>query len=180
LAVRAFAAFSARYPDARFTVVGDGPDRGHLQKLARRLGIDSKVSFDGECPYDETQEIYASHDVLLFPSFHDSGGLVVLEAMNSGLPVICLDLGGPAMAVRNGVGITIRAGSPRQVAHDLAEALARLAADPELRTRMGEFARSSAANVYSWEHRGEEIRELYATAVSPVSRLGVAEARRTS
>lgn len=160
LAFRAFAKFAAEYPDACLTVVGDGPDRGHLQTLARRLGIDSKVSFTGERPHDEMLEIYGSHDALLFPSFHDSGGLAVLEAMNSGLPVICLDLGGPAMAVRGGVGITIRPGSTKQVEHDLAEALARLAADAALRRRMGEAGRRIAAT-YGWDGKGDLLCKLY-------------------
>ena len=160
LALRAFAEFAAADPEARLTVLGDGPDRKHLQALARRLGIEAKVSFEAERSHQAMPEVYAGHDVLLFPSFHDSGGLVVLEAMDAGLPVICLDLGGPAMSVRDGAGIVVRAGSPEQVVRDLAAALAQVAADPELRKQMGQAARAVAAT-YHWDRKGDMLRDLY-------------------
>ena len=161
LAIRAFAEFSGRAPAARMTMRRDGPERGRLERLAARLGVGSGIRFEGEGAYQEAMDLYESHDVLLFPSLHDSGGCAVVEAMSRGLPIVCLDLGGPALAVTDGVGIKIRARSPTQVVHELAVALERLRADPQLRARMAEAGLLRVAEVYDWDHKGELLLELY-------------------
>ena len=69
-------------------------------KLTEDLGIAENVEW---LPWQDREgmaSLYADHHVLLFPAMHDSGGMVVLEAMNHGLPVVCLKLGGPATLVR--------------------------------------------------------------------------------
>ena len=78
--------------------------------------------------------------VLVHPSLHDSGGVVCVEALAAGRPVVCLDLGGPACLVTEEAGIRVRADAPAQSIQDLSAALARLAADPGLRARMGKQA----------------------------------------
>ena len=114
MAVRAFSEFARRNPDAAFTLIGDGPERVHLERLAARLGHGGKVRFEGGRSHAEVLETYGNHDVLLLPSLHDSGGLAVLEAMSRGLPVICLERSGPAMTVTEDVGIKVKALNPAQ------------------------------------------------------------------
>ncbi|MER3439254.1 MAG: hypothetical protein C4346_17615 [Chloroflexota bacterium] len=161
LALQALAQLPPDVSAATLTVVGDGPERARLEVLAHRLGIAHRVRFAGQLPRDRVLACYQDHDVLLFPTLRDSGGFVVMEAMASGLPVICLALGGPAMAVSDETGIRVRALDPSQVVDDLAVAIARLARDPELRHRMGEAARMRAEREYSWDRKGELLRELY-------------------
>ncbi len=83
-------------------------------------------------------------DVFLFPSLRDGGGLVVVEAMAAGKPVICVDLGGPRMHVTEDCGVKVAPLSPEQVVGDLAAALERLCRDKELRLQMGARPRASA------------------------------------
>ena len=161
LAIRAFAEFNRATPNARLTIHRDGPERDRLERLAANLGLGSRIRFDGEGRFEEVQQMYDRHDILLFPSFHDSGGLVAVEAMSQGLPVICLDLGGPAVSVTDDVGIKVKARNPAQATHDLALALERLAADPELRACMGEAGRRRVADMYDWDRKGELLRDLY-------------------
>src|SRR5690606_4537604 len=99
LALTAFAAASKAHDRLRLTVVGSGPDRARWKSLARDLGVDSKVTWLDWMSRDRLADVYASHQALLFPSLRDSGGMVVLEAMAHGLPVVCLDAGGPGRIV---------------------------------------------------------------------------------
>jgi glycosyltransferase involved in cell wall biosynthesis len=105
-------------------------------------------------------------DVFLFPSLRDGGGAVVVEAMANGLPVVCMDLAGPGLHIRDGCGIKVRSGPPDSVAAELAAALGRFWCDPGLRDRMGREARDRAASFYEWGRLGERIRGIYDDALA--------------
>ena len=77
-------------------VCGSGPDEARLKRLAERLGVEGRVRFLGWVPASRVRELMLREaDVLLFPSIHDEGGFVVAEALAAGLPVVCLQRGGP-------------------------------------------------------------------------------------
>jgi glycosyltransferase involved in cell wall biosynthesis len=82
-----------------FTIVGKGPEESCLKEQVRNFGLQDIVRFVEWMPKSKLHELYSSHDALLFPSLHDSGGTVVMEALAHGRPVICLALGGPAVTV---------------------------------------------------------------------------------
>jgi glycosyltransferase involved in cell wall biosynthesis len=91
----------ARTSDWRLVVLGDGPDRRRLERLARRRGVSARVEFRGWQPREEVWRVMREEaDVLLFPSLHDEAGWVVVEALSQGLPVLCLDHGGPPVVAR--------------------------------------------------------------------------------
>ena len=104
-------------------------------------------------------------DVFLFPSLRDGGGAVVVEAMANGLPVVCLDLAGPGLHVRDECGVKVPSGPPDVVAAALAGALGRFWCDPGLRARMGAAGRERAASFYEWSRLGEKLRGIYADAM---------------
>lgn len=79
----------------RLLILGEGYERARLQRLARKLGVADRVDFRGHLPRAETLATLAAADALLFPSMHDQAGWIVGEASAMGLPVVCLDLGGP-------------------------------------------------------------------------------------
>jgi glycosyltransferase involved in cell wall biosynthesis len=99
--------------------------------------------------------------VFLFPSLHDSSGNVVLEALSSGLPVVCLDAGGPAVLVDPSCGFKVRPGAPTQVVEDLARSLDALAQDPALLRAMGQAAASRAREKFSWSNQVLRMEQLY-------------------
>ena len=77
-------------------ICGGGPDEHRLKRLARKLGVEQRVRFLGWVPTSRVDELMAEvADVFLFPSIHDEGGFVVAEALSVGLPVVCLQRGGP-------------------------------------------------------------------------------------
>jgi glycosyltransferase involved in cell wall biosynthesis len=161
LSLRGFAHFQSRFPAAEYWIIGDGPERKRLRKLAQRLGVGGSVTFWGAIPRRQVLEKLAECDVLLHPSLHDSGGWVCLEAMAAGRPVVCLDLGGPALQVREDTGIKVPATSPEQVVSDLAAAMMQLAEDPDLRIRLGVAARQRVREHFDWDQKGVFMASLY-------------------
>jgi glycosyltransferase involved in cell wall biosynthesis len=132
IAIRAFAEISGRIPDARFTIVGGGPFRARLEEDARRFKVQDKVTFIARLPQQQLFELYENHDLFVFPSLHDAGGFVVLEALSHGMPVVCLDLGGPRDVVTPDSGIVIKTGgrNTAQVAEDMASQVCRVLGSP--------------------------------------------------
>ena len=146
LAIEAIAAACAQGADATLTVVGRGPLRGQLDALVIKLGIESRVRFIDWLPQSDLFEQYHQHDILLFPSAQDSGGTVVIEALARGLPVVCLDLGGPGVLVDSSCGavVTTKGRSQAEVAHSLAVALVSLDSNRDVLAALARGARTKA------------------------------------
>jgi len=173
LGIRAFAAFRSVWPEGEYWIVGDGAERGRLQELARRSGLGDAIRFPGALARVKVLESLAVCDVLVHPSLHDSGGLVCPEAMAAGRPVICLDLGGPALQVTKETGFKVLAGTPDRVVRDMSAAMVTLARDPELRHRMGEAGRRRAFEFCSWDRKGEYLNAVYQRAAAHAQRSAV-------
>lgn len=160
LGLRAFA--QADLPeDSEYWILGEGPEKEQLQALAKTLKIDSRVKFWGRLPRHETLQKLGSCLALVHASLHDSGGWVCLEAMAAGRPVICLNLGGPAVQVTEETGFKVPAHNPQQAISDLAQAMTILAKNPEMRLRMGQAGQKRVRELYSWTARGQELTKLY-------------------
>lgn len=163
LGLRAFA--QAAIPDAEYWVLGNGPERRRLEDLTVELGIADRVKFWDRLPRDEALQKLGSCTALVHPSLHDSGGWVCLEAMMTARPVICLDLGGPAVQVTSETGFKVDAHDPAGAAQGLAAAMVRLANDPELRLSMGQAGQLRVQEFYNWEIRGQQMCQLYEDVV---------------
>ena len=112
----------ATLPAWRLVILGDGPEELRLRRLARRLGIADRVEFRGMQTRDEVMRVMREEaDVLVFPSFHDEGSLAVVEAVATGLPVVCLDRGGPR--ILGGTAVPI--GSPKRTIRSMAAEIVR-------------------------------------------------------
>ncbi|MEW5859280.1 MAG: glycosyltransferase family 4 protein, partial [Cyanobacteriota bacterium] len=159
LGIRAFAL--AQIPKAEYWIVGDGRERQQLEAIAHSLGVADKVRFWGALPRQETLSKIGHCHVLVHPSLHESGGFVCAEMMAAGRPVICLDLGGPAVQVTEETGIKVAAIDPEQVARDIATAMTRLAEDPALRVRMGQAGQKRVKEVFDWDLKERLLLNLY-------------------
>lgn len=165
LSLRAFA--QANLPsNVEYEILGNGPERETLEQLAQELGIEHRVKFLGALPRSETLQHLATCYALIHPSLHDSGGLVCLEAMAAGRPVICLDTGGPATQVTEKTGIKVPARYPQQVVVELADAIATLANNPALCVRMSHAGQHHVREHFSWETKGEQLAQLYVELAS--------------
>jgi len=146
IAVRAFAEVVKQTLNARFTIVGDGPERSRLEADAKQYNLRDNIEFIPRLPQNDLFELYESHDLLLFPSLHDSGGFVVLEALSHGLPVVCLDLGGPRDMVTPNCGVVIKNNGQNtaQIAATMAVEISRLLASQDELTALSAGAVSRA------------------------------------
>lgn len=163
LGLRAFA--QAQLPEAEYWVLGDGPERQRLEFLADDLGLAHQVKFWNRLPRDEALQKLGACTALVHPSLHDSGGWVCLEAMTAARPVICLNLGGPAIQVTAETGFKVDALDPDRAVQGIADAMVRLANNPELRLTMGQAGQLRVKEFYNWESRGQQISQLYKDVV---------------
>ncbi|MEQ4302120.1 glycosyltransferase family 4 protein [Plantactinospora sp. B6F1] len=164
--IRAWAEIRRRVSGAALLVVGGGPYRGTLEKLARRAGVAADVVFTGSVPTAELPAHYAAGDVYAMPCRTRNGGLdveglgiVYLEASATGLPVVAGNSGGAPDAVREGeTGYVVDGRNVGQ----LADRVARLLADPELARRMGAAGRAWVEREWRWERQARRMTELLA------------------
>lgn len=127
--------------DVHLLVIGDGPEEPALAALADSLGLSGRVQFRGFVPNETKYQLLAAADIFALPSLHEAFGLVYLEAMHCGLPVLATRPGGQEDYLDEGrTGFLVPAGDMA----GLESALARLVADRELRARMSAHNRQVA------------------------------------
>lgn len=162
--LRAFAKFASQESEARLTIVGDGPEREPLQALTHQLGMQHRVSLPGYLPSSDLDSLIRSSTAVLMPSLEqECFGLVALEAMQRGKPVIASRYGGLAEVIEDGVtGLLCQAGNVAE----FAEAIARIAAQPETAQAMGREALSRAQNKFSLQAMADAYDKLYREMIS--------------
>jgi glycosyltransferase involved in cell wall biosynthesis len=161
LVLRAFARARTRLGPATLVIIGDGPERGRLTALAEQIGIAQDIRFAGWLDRPRLLAEMAAADVFAFGSVSDGGGAVIVEAMAQALPVVALDLAGPAMHITLETGVKVPATDLRDCEQRFADAFILLHQDPDLRQRMGAAARSRAKTEYSWDHLGNRLRAIF-------------------
>ncbi|MFG1801263.1 glycosyltransferase family 4 protein [Micromonospora carbonacea] len=164
--IRALPEIRRRVPDAALLVVGGGPYRGDLEKLARQAGVERDVVFTGSVPTAELPAHYAAGDVYAMPCRTRNRGLdveglgiVYLEASATGLPVVAGDSGGAPDAVREGETGYVVPG--RDVAL-LADRVATLLADRDLARQLGAAGRAWVEREWRWETQAARLAALLA------------------
>jgi len=142
---------------AEFLLVGDGPDRRHVERLARRAGVAERVHVTGFVPHERVPSVLASADLLVLPSLYEELGTVLVEAMQVGLPTVASRVGGVPEVVEHGVtGLLVTPGDPAA----LATAIDAILSQPDLARRLGENARRRAAK-HDLRHVGAQVHALY-------------------
>ncbi len=150
-------------PDARLTVVGDGPERAALEALVERLGLRQSVQLAGAVPRSEIPQRLAGHDVFVCASHFEGLGNVFIEAQASGLPVVGTDAGGIPDVVESGVtGLLV----PPHQPHRLAAALSRLLIERPLAERLAAAATARLAR-FSWPTIAQAVAGLYERVTFP-------------
>jgi glycosyltransferase involved in cell wall biosynthesis len=136
------------------TLAGDGRLESWLRQRIAAHGIDGDVRLLGKVPREQMTALYDAADLLLFPSWHDSSGNVVVEALSRGLPVVCLDLGGPRYVVDEHCALVVRTQGLDEagIATALAERIAPVARDGAALARMAEHALRRAHEL-TWDRQ---------------------------
>lgn len=147
---------AAEIPAATFVLAGDGPRRGELEELARRLGITDRCLFLGE--RDDIPALLAATDIFVLPSRFEGLPVSVLEAMAAERPVVATAVGGTDEAVVDGeTGLLVPPGDP--VA--LAAAIRRLRDEPEFARRLATAGRTRVEEKFSVEATASAVMDVY-------------------
>ena len=157
--IRVLARLTSAFPSLRYAVVGEGPYRNDLARLARDLGVADRVIFAGTVSDNELADAYGTATVYLGASRVESDldaegfGIAFVEAAASGLPVVAGDSGGVRSAVRDGeTGFVV----PPTDVEAIAAAVRSLITDEELRRRVGACGRDAVERYYNWDRVARE------------------------
>lgn len=143
--------------DLRLEIVGDGPDRQHLQYVIDDLSLIDRVRLTGSLPHDQVVRRLKGCDIFLHTSCSEGISNAVLEAMASGAPIVTTDAGGMREAVRDGVdGIVV----PVRDSTAAGAALVRLAEEDVLRQEMGDSARRRVAEHFALQDQIGDFVDL--------------------
>jgi phosphatidylinositol alpha-mannosyltransferase len=156
--IKAFKLIKPAYPDCRLIIVGPGKrGRKKYEKTVEESGLPDVV-FTGSVVYDELARYYSTADIFCAPATgHESFGIVLLEAMATGKPVIASDISGYASLISNGVdGLLV---PPKQEV-PLAQAIAGLLNNDILRSDLGETGRIKAFS-YGWDKISQRVMDHY-------------------
>jgi len=151
-----------RVPWEKYTIIGEGPARVGLEKLAKELQINDRVAFLGRLKHRDTLRELAQADVFCLPSWQESFGVVYLEAMAMGKPTIgCTGQGAEDIICDGNDGLLVPPKDPTR----LAVALKRLIQQPEFAYKLGLNAKRRARQ-FTWDRNVEEYLDVYQSIIS--------------
>jgi glycosyltransferase involved in cell wall biosynthesis len=148
-------------PHARFVVVGDGPERAALERHAAALGLGARVAFTGRVTLSALTELYRTADVFAFHTLHEGLGIVLLEALASGCPVVTTAAGGTLDIVRDGdTGLVVQPAD----APAFARAVLRVLREPGLAAALRARGRRRAETDFDWDVVTSRYLEVFESA----------------
>jgi glycosyltransferase involved in cell wall biosynthesis len=143
--VRSAALAHREHPEARFVVVGGGPERAAAEVLAAAAGLGDALHFTGPIPHQQLPAFYAAADIFVLPSRYEGNARVLAEAAAAGLPAVTTDVSGARDTVLDGeTGFVLPIGDPTAFAGRVCELLA----DQERAAEMGALARRRVSVLY--------------------------------
>jgi len=160
LLIESFRTLSADWPEIHLLLAGDGPARSGLEAQVERLGLATRVDFRGSVGHERAVELLQNAEVFVLPSRHEPQGIVVLEAMAAGTPVVAARVGGVPEIVRDAENGLLFSGGDDDA---LAAAVQRVLTDDALRGRLVAAGRTTAAG-YDWAPTTDAYLAAYADA----------------
>ena len=161
LLLRAFA-MSAESTDSHLVIIGRGSLRGKLNRLASRLGISHRVTIESGMGFEQISEMYRTSDLVIYPSYYEGQGLIPLEAMSSGTPVVTVDHGPLPEMVDESVGGLFEIGS----VDSLSEAICHESSSMDSLLEKGEEGRKRVLERFTLDGNAEDFLAVYRRAIS--------------
>ena len=161
LLLRAFA-MSAESTDSHLVIIGRGSLRGKLNRLASRLGISHRVTIESGMGFEQISEMYRTSDLVIYPSYYEGQGLIPLEAMSSGTPVVTVDHGPLPEMVDESVGGLFEIGS----VESLSEAICHESSSMDSLLEKGEEGRKRVLERFTLDGNAEDFLAVYRRAIS--------------
>ena len=160
LLLRAFANVHSSDSQIRLVIVGRGHLRSRLQRQAQALGVADAVTIESGMPFEELAALFRSADLVVYPSYYEGQGLIPLEAMASGTPVVTVDHGPLPEMVDESVGRLFVMGDP----DSMADAIMTELADSERLQEKGEAGRRRVLEKFTFEHDAGRFEAIYERA----------------
>jgi glycosyltransferase involved in cell wall biosynthesis len=168
--LRALPAVRRAVPQAHAVIAGDGPEHASLRALAAELSLNDAVRFTGALADDDLELLYRQADIFCLPSVQEGFGIVFLEAMACGLPVVATRAAAiPEVVPDRRAGLLVSPGDPAELAHALIELLAR----PSQRNSYGAFGREYVER-FDWDR----VAQIFLDQVAPFAGAGVGRPKR--
>jgi L-malate glycosyltransferase len=147
-----------KFPDAKFIITGEGPNREHLERLVAKLKLTENIVFTGYIDRKKLLTLYQSSTMYVLPSYHEGLPTSLLEAMSCGLPSIATDVAGNSeVIINNQNGILVPPKSPEE----LSRQIIRLLNSKSERDRLAKSGRDHIVNNYDWNIIVDKIEKIY-------------------
>ena len=155
--LRAMPSILERFPGARLCIIGRGHMGKTLLRQARKLGVGHAVFIRPGMSFEKLAQHFRSADLVVYPSYYEGQGLIPLESLASGTPVVTVDQPPLTEMIDSTVGELFETGNPE----DLARAVCKSLGDPNGRTEQAERGRNRVLNHYTYEHNAEAYEKIY-------------------
>ena len=156
--IKAFSQLIKKYPNLIYLIIGDGSEKNNLKGLTKELKIENHVKFLGKLPHNKVIEYISICDIFSLPSWNEGFGVVYLEAMINGKPVIAVKgqgIDGIIQNKKNGLLI-----EPKNTV-DLIKALDFLISSPEFRNKIAQEGKNNVLKNYTWKKISTKINKIY-------------------
>ena len=152
-----------KIPNTKFLIVGDGPERAKLENLTKELHLAQNVIFTGKISEDELIRCYSIADIFSIHTLHEGFGIVYIEAMSMGLPIVTTYAHGNEDIIENGKnGFMVEPNNPDK----LAEKIIFLLVNDEIRNEIARHNREEAVEKYDLNNIARRWKELYCEVLS--------------
>ncbi|MBE6064763.1 glycosyltransferase [Clostridium cochlearium] len=156
--LKAIAKLKEIYSNISYDIIGDGEYRGKLEELIKELGLEDNVSFLGKLEHKEVIDIMKQYDIFSLPSYKEGFGMVYIEAMAQGIPVIGVKGEGIEDAIENGVnGFLVE----RKNIEELVKIMKFLIENPYKRIDIGKCAIETVLNKFTWNVNADKMISIY-------------------
>ena len=158
--IRSFSRVANEIPGISLLVIGDGPEKMSLEKLANDLGMSGRIAFTGFLP--EAENYLPLFDLFVLPSRIEAMPIALMQAMAAGKPIVATDVGAVSELVKNNESALL---VPPENEMVMAEAISRLLRDPGLSQKLGAVAKSRAEKEFSLDKMIEAYNKIYMNAL---------------
>ena len=155
--LRAMPNILAKHPDAKLVIIGRGHMKSKLMKEAKKLSISDSVFIESGMSFDDLAQHFRSADLVVYPSYYEGQGLIPLESMSSGTPVVTVDMAALTEMVDDTVGGLFESGNSQ----DLAKTVNNMLSDAQGRSMKAEAGRKLVLSKYTYEHNANDFLQIY-------------------
>ena len=155
--LRAMPNILAKHPDAKLVIIGRGHMKSKLMKEAKKLSISDSVFIESGMSFDDLAQHFRSADLVVYPSYYEGQGLIPLESMSSGTPVVTVDMAPLTEMVDDTVGGLFESGNSQ----DLAKTVNNMLSDAQGRSLKAAAGRKLVLSKYTYEHNANDFLQIY-------------------